>query len=105
MKSSGRHPAKIPPTGMRTADSVQFFALQVGNRQSIGPQALRTLWATACESLDVCVERRFYNAAGGRVISYSLCARELRDRAHVEARLRTLLERGGYVFTLRSVTH
>lgn len=84
---------------------IQFFVLHVGSKQTIGPNALRTMWATACESLDISVARRVHGSDGERSVSYSLSTQASADRKHAETRMRSLLERSGYLFTLRSVAH
>lgn len=84
---------------------IQFFVLHVGSRQTIGPDALRVMWATACESMDISVARLVHGANGDSSISYSLYTHPSADRKHAESRMRSLLEKSGYLFTLRSVTH
>lgn len=47
----------------------QGFLLHLGDRQSIGPDDLRVIWATACESKHVRLSRRVQqgiSVEGGR---------------------------------------
>lgn len=82
----------------------QVFVLRLGLGQSIGPLALRSIWATACDSPDVGVSRRTQNDAGYAIRpSYGLWARYDFNRIPVEQRLRSILDADGYFFTLISM--
>lgn len=79
----------------------QVFVLHLGSRQSIGPDDLRAIWATACESLDVRVSRRMQRAGGSaNRPCYGLWVGRVFNRVPAEQRLRALLEARGYLFTL-----
>jgi len=79
----------------------QVFVLHLGSRQSIGPDDLRVMWATACESLDVRVSRRMLNAGGSsNRPCYGLWVGTAFNRIPAEQRLRAMLEARGYLFTL-----
>jgi len=80
----------------------QVLALRIGKGQSIGSSELRTLWATACSSIDVKVtcmdvgenlERQIYGLWGGVNL----------NRRSAGIRMRKLLALRGYLFTLRDV--
>ena len=75
----------------------QVFVLHVGTGQSIGPDDLRVMWATACESLDISVKRRM---SGANPPSYGLWAGNGFDRKSAETKMRGLLVARGYRFTL-----
>jgi len=75
----------------------QVFVLHVGTSQSIGPADLRAMWATACESLDISVNRKM---TGASPPSYGLWVGERFDRKSAETRMRGLLIARGYRFTL-----
>lgn len=75
----------------------QVFVLHVGTGQSIGPDDLRVMWATACESLDISVNRKM---TGPRPPSHGLWVGERFDRKSAETRMRGLLMARGYRFTL-----
>lgn len=88
------------------AHHINWLILRVGQQQSIGPVALRTLWADACQSLDVSVARQRRFDGGVPNITYSLSAPStLRDPRAVELRMRRLLEESHYLFTLSAVHH
>ncbi len=80
---------------------VQVFILHLGTRQSISPDTLRVIWATACESVDIAVARR-PSASGFDTHrpSFSLLAGHQFHRVPAERRLRALLEARGFLFTL-----
>lgn len=78
----------------------QVFVLHVGAAQSVGPDELRVMWATACDSLDTSVTRQMQGGAVGRP-GYGLWVGETFDRRLAETRMRQLLMTRGYLFTLR----
>lgn len=79
----------------------QVFVLHLGSRQSIGPDDLRVMWATACESLDVRVSRRLpRTGASANRPCYDLWVGRVFNRIPAEQRLRAMLEARGYLFTL-----
>ncbi|CAN7488670.1 hypothetical protein LJR143_003165 [Pseudoxanthomonas sp. LjRoot143] len=80
----------------------QVFLLHLGARQSIGPDDLRVIWATACESMDVRVSRRVQqgSSAEGRRPCYGLWVRRTFNRIAAEERLRAMLDARGFLFTL-----
>jgi hypothetical protein len=80
---------------------VQVFILHLGLQQSIGPDDLRVMWATACESLDIAVSRRTvgHGHATGRPC-FGLWAGRQFHRVPAEKRMRALLEARGFHFTL-----
>lgn len=82
-----------------------LFQLRLSDSQSIGPVALRKLWARACGSRDVSVQREVRDAGfGKRVPVYLLCGpTQLAHGDAVEARLRELLSGSGLSATLSSV--
>jgi len=82
----------------------QVFVLRLGLGQSIGPLALMSIWATACDSPDVGVSRRTQNNPGyGVRPCYGLWAGYAFDRIPAEQKLRAMLDAGGYFFTLISM--
>ncbi|HEV7272378.1 hypothetical protein [Pseudoxanthomonas sp.] len=81
---------------------VQVFILHLGQQQSIGPDDLRVMWATACESMDIAVSRRPPSQgqhANGRPC-FGLWAGRQFHRVPAEKRMRRLLEARGFQFTL-----
>lgn len=62
----------VPHQGRR-----QVFVLHVGAAQSVGPDELRVMWATACDSLDTSVTRQMQGGAVGRPAMDSGWARHL----------------------------
>ncbi|MCH6483664.1 hypothetical protein MMG85_08805 [Pseudoxanthomonas sp. LH2527] len=79
----------------------QVFLLHLGSRQSIGPDDLRVIWATACESGDVHVSRRVQQSSvDGARPCYGLWVRRTFNRVAAEERLRAMLDARGYLFTL-----
>lgn len=78
----------------------QVFVLHVGARQSIGPDDLRIMWATACESLDISVSRRMRPGAGQGRPCYGLWVGKVFNRVAAEERMRAMLEARGFLFTL-----
>lgn len=80
----------------------QVFALHVGSAQSAGPDELRVIWATACDSLDTNVTRQMHGNAAGRP-GYELWVGETFDRRLLEARMRQRFMTRGYLFTLRQM--
>lgn len=92
--------------GRAMAHHINWLILRVGQQQSIGPDALRTLWASACQSMDVSVGRQRRFEGGVQNTTYSLSAPStLRDPRTVEMRMRRLLEESHYLFTLSAVHH
>ncbi|MEL1265235.1 hypothetical protein [Pseudoxanthomonas putridarboris] len=88
------------------AHHIHWLILRVGQQQSIGPAALRTLWADACQSGDVSVARQRRFEGGVQSTMYSLSApSSLRDPRAAEMRMRRLLEESHYLFTLSAVHH
>ena len=83
---------------------VQVFLLHLGSQQSIGPDDLRVMWATACESLDIAVSRRPTGQGQntGRPC-FGLWASRQFHRVPAEQRMRALLEARGYLFTLTHI--
>ena len=72
---------------------IAMFKFTLGNGQSIGPAALRTLWERACQSADVSVGRQTSGFGDEGRATYSLYASQhLQDLPQVERRLRGLLE-------------
>lgn len=81
----------------------QVFVLRLGLGQSIGPLALRSIWATACDSPDVGVSRRTQNNVGYAIrTSYGLWAGYDFNRITAGQKLRAMLDSDGYLFTLIS---
>lgn len=79
----------------------QVFVLHLGSRQSIGPDDLRVMWATACESLDVRVSRRPPRVGeSANRPCYGLWVGRVFNRIPAEQRLRAMLEARGYLFSL-----
>lgn len=83
----------------------KVFVLHVGTRQSIGPNDLRVLWATACQSLDVEVSKGAYPLRPDGRPSYGLWAGKSLNLQVAESRMRSLLEARGFQFSLMSVPH
>lgn len=79
-----------------------MFVLHVGAAQSVGPDELRLMWATACGSLDIDVTRQARGGGDPGRPSYGLWVGETFDRHGAETRMRDLLMARGYLFTLRS---
>jgi hypothetical protein len=80
----------------------QVYLLRLGAGQFIGPDDLRVIWATACESMDVRVSRRVpqgSSADGGRPC-YGLWVRRTFNRTACEERLRAMLVARGFLFLL-----
>jgi len=85
-------------------EQTQVFLLQLGVRQSIGPDDLRVIWATACESMDVHVSRHVHqNGTDGRRPCYGLWVRRNFNPVAAEERLRAMLDVRGYLFTLTTM--
>lgn len=80
------------------------FTLHVGNRQSIGPAELQSMWQEAAQSSDVSVSRRTSAYDQAKQPYYELWAWRLHDKDAVERRLRSLLESKGYLFGLADMT-
>lgn len=79
----------------------QVFILHLGTRQSIGPDDLRVMWATACESLDISVSRRSSGSgSNGDRPCFGLWVGNQFRREAAEKRMRALLESRGFLFTL-----
>lgn len=77
-------------------EHTQVFLLQLGTRQSIGPDDLRLLWATACESMDIHVSRRVQlGGTDGRRPCYGLWVRRTFNPVAAEERLRAMLDARG----------
>lgn len=73
-------------------------------RPQPGPDDLRLLWATACESMDIYVSRRVQQSgADGRRPCYGLWARRTFNPVAAEERLRAMLDARGYLFTLTPI--
>lgn len=72
---------------------VPLFRFWLRNGQSIGPSALRRLWASACGTDDVTVTREAREAAfGAQTHTYSLCGSpKTANLQNVESRLRRML--------------
>ena len=72
---------------------IPLFRFWLRNGQSIGPSALRRLWASACGTDDVTVTREDRAAAyGAQTHTYSLCGSpKTANLANVESRLRKML--------------
>ena len=71
---------------------IALFSFRLTSAQSIGPNSLRKLWSSACESDNVRVNRVPYGQ-GGLAHTYSLCASpRIANLAAIETRLRRLLE-------------
>lgn len=81
----------------------KVFVLHVGSRQSIGPGDLRTLWATACQSLDIDVSKNNLAAREQDRPTYGLWAARAQNLDEAESRMRRLLEARGYQFSLLSL--
>ena len=79
----------------------QVFVLHVGAAQSVGPDELRVMWATACDSLDTKVTRQVHGGVEPSRPSYGLWVGDAFDRRSAEVRMRQLLMARGYLFTLR----
>lgn len=74
-------------------DQVAIFRFTLGNGQSIGPEALRSLWARACGTSQVGVSRQPGPFGGDGRPTYSLLASQhLQDLPMVETRMRRALE-------------
>lgn len=84
---------------------VALFKLHLGNGQSIGPSALRSLWSRACLSIDVSVSRRTRQRFGyGDTDTYSMCGSpRLTNLPQIEARLRGLLDESRLIGTLTAI--
>lgn len=73
-------------------EHVPLFKFNLGNGQSIGPSALRTLWSRACESRDVSVSRQAARTGGTRNTYLLHASPRLKDLPSIEARLRLLMD-------------
>jgi hypothetical protein len=72
---------------------VALFQFRLMDGQSIGPLALRRLWALACQSENVTVSRQA-GRFGSNSHTYSLCGpTQTANLATIEVRLRSLLEK------------
>jgi hypothetical protein len=73
---------------------IPLFQFRLSSGQSIGPQALRRLWSTACRTEDVTVSREIRKVGYGRQGHvYSLCGSpKMPDLPDIEVRLRNLLQ-------------
>ena len=72
---------------------IALFTFTLGRAESIGPKALRRLWAIASGSADVSVGRREPQWNGGNRPVYTLYApQSLGNLREVELRLRRALE-------------
>lgn len=72
---------------------IPMFKFTLGHGQSIGPAALRSLWAHACGTGHVGVSRQEGGFGGDGRPTYSLLASQhLADLPMVEARLRRALD-------------
>ncbi|WP_313178482.1 hypothetical protein [Stenotrophomonas sp.] len=81
-----------PPTGVRWL----FFRLRHG--QSISPGRLHATWSDAAETNDCAVRREVVEGAGYVYALYAPHGLQAPRRA--ERRMRSLLEDGGYCFTM-----
>jgi len=71
---------------------IPLFSFRLIDGQSIGPNALRTLWSTACGTDDVAVSRKTREAANSAPIhTYTLCGPASANVSNIETRLRRLL--------------
>ncbi|MCR6699892.1 MAG: hypothetical protein NVV68_01390 [Dokdonella sp.] len=89
-------------------DDVQhsiLFQFRLSDSQSIGPVALRRLWARACGSRDVSVKREVRMIGFGKSVPvYLLCGPpQLAQADALEERLRDLLTTSGLAATFSSV--
>ncbi|KAF1717216.1 hypothetical protein [Pseudoxanthomonas wuyuanensis] len=85
---------------------VEWFKFHLRNGQSIGPSALRALWADACGTLDISVSRNVQTLGPHTTTVYSLHGSpRLQNLAVVENRLRELLEQSKLVGSLTVIRH
>ncbi len=82
-----------------------LFQFRLSDSQSIGPAALRKLWARACGSRDVSVQREVRDAGFGKSVPvYLLCGPPQLIQVHaVEDRLREQLSGSGLIAIFSSV--
>ncbi len=72
---------------------IALFQFHLRNGQSVGPDKLRRLWASACESTDVSVSRQTRTIGGQSTDLYSLCGSPaMANLPVIERRLRQLLD-------------
>ena len=85
--------SQIDREGLHDMDHhIALFSFRLTAAQSIGPNSLRRLWSSACESDNVKVSR-VSHGKGGSAHTYSLCASpRIANLAAIEMRLRRLLE-------------
>jgi len=81
---------------------IPLFRFWLRNGQSIGPVALRKLWASACGSDDVTVTREAREMSfGAQTHTYSLCGPpKTPNLPSIEARLRRMLADTALVATI-----
>ena len=81
-------------------EHMRWLTLRLGNNQSIGPGVLRELWSNACETNQSSVTRD----TDGRSTAYALHSpTSLAYPKRAELRMRELLEKAGYTFTMGSL--
>ena len=85
---------------------VTLIQFRLRNGQSIGPAALRQMWAVACQTADVAVARKAEkDRFGTQSHIYSLCASpRTSDLAAVEGRMQRLLQEAALEATI-TLTH
>jgi hypothetical protein len=74
------------------AHLIPMFKFTLGQGQSIGPAALRDLWAQACGTRHVSVSRQEGFGGDGRPTYSLLASQHLPDLPQVEVRLRRALD-------------
>ena len=82
---------------------IAFFTFTLGRRESIGPIALRKLWAHASGIADAGVERKVVRGNEERPVYTLYAPQHLPDLPGVELRLRRLLESAGLNASLSAV--
>jgi len=71
---------------------IALFSFTLGNDQSIGPAALRALWARACQSSEVSVGRQARGLHRIQDTYFLYASQRLGNLPLVEQRLRMLFE-------------
>lgn len=85
---------------------IALFQFHLRNGQSVGPDQLRKLWASACESTDVSVTRQTRSIGDQTSDLYSLCGSpSMPDLPAVERRLRKLLDHAGLNTVVTTLHH
>jgi len=79
---------------------IPLFRFTLGAGQSIGPSALRSLWISACKSIDVSVGRDSGFLPHARPVYILSAPPRMPDLPDVERRLRRLLERAKLTVSL-----